>query len=75
MLQGLKGYLLGICPLLRLVFGSQVKERKDMMGEVLDKLSVKVGEPQEGLNLLLVLGHQPICYASHLHWVHLCCSM
>ena len=75
MFQGLKGYLLGICPLPRLVFGSQVKERADMMREVLDELPVEIGEPQEGLDFLLILGCWLICYASHLPQVHLCYSM
>ena len=45
------------------------------MEEVLDELLVEVSEPQEGLNLLLVLGCQPIPHSSYLHQVHLCCSM
>ena len=41
------------------------------MGEVFDEPSVKVDEPNKGLNLFLVLWYWPFCYTRNLDWIHL----
>ncbi|KAG6875329.1 hypothetical protein C0992_004300 [Termitomyces sp. T32_za158] len=70
-LEGIKGPLLHVPSGLSHILSGEVKQRPCMVGKVLDELLVEVGEPQEGLYLLLVLGLWPLDYASHLHGVHL----
>ncbi|KAG6896293.1 hypothetical protein C0992_009270 [Termitomyces sp. T32_za158] len=71
-LEGIKGPLLRVSPGLSYVPSGKVKQQLCMVGEILDELLIEVGEPQEGLYLLLVLGLWPLDYAGHLRWVHLC---
>jgi len=48
----------------------QVKEQVGVFREVPDEPSVEVGEPEEGLHLLLVRWSGPLSDASDLDWVH-----
>ncbi|KAG6894983.1 hypothetical protein C0992_003658 [Termitomyces sp. T32_za158] len=70
-LQSIKSPLLCIPPGPSYVLSSEVKQQPCVVGEVLDEPLVEVGEPQEGLYFLLVLGLWLLGYASHLHGVQL----
>jgi len=48
----------------------QVKEQVGVFREVPDELLVEVGEPEEGLHLLLVHQSGPLSDAGNLDWVH-----
>jgi len=47
----------------------QVKEQAGVFRKVPDELSVEVGEPEEGLHLLLVRQSRPLSDAGNLDWV------
>ena len=48
----------------------QVKQRSGYMRKSLNKLSVKIGETQEALDLTFILRSGPICYTSYLDRIH-----
>jgi len=52
------------------IVSGQVEERAGVFQEVLDELSVEVGESEEGLHFLLVHWSGPLSKASDLDWVH-----
>ncbi|KAG6869907.1 hypothetical protein C0992_001608 [Termitomyces sp. T32_za158] len=65
-LEGVKSALLCASSGPSYIFSGEVKQRPRVMGEVLDEPPIEVGEPQEGLYLLLVPGLRPLGHAGHL---------
>ncbi|KAG5639972.1 hypothetical protein DXG03_002055, partial [Asterophora parasitica] len=61
LLQAGNGGLLGLLQALHHILSHEVTVR-----EILYEATIEVGETQEGLHLLLVLQHWPVCYTSHL---------
>ena len=52
------------------VVSGQIEERTGVFREVFDEPSIEVGEPEEGLHLLLVHRSGPLGDTGNLDWIH-----
>jgi len=52
------------------VISGQIEERAGVFREVFDEPSIEVGEPEEGLHLLLVRRSGPLGDTGNLDWIH-----
>jgi len=65
-----KGGLLSLFPAPAGVVPGQIEERAGVFREVFDEPSIEVGEPEEGLHLLLVRWSRPLGDTGNLDWIH-----
>ena len=61
---------LGFFPAPAGVVLGQIEERAGVFREVFDEPSIEVGEPEEGLHLLLVCRSGPFGDTGNLDWIH-----
>ena len=62
--------VLGFSPTPTGIVSGQIEERAGVFREVFDEPSIEVGEPEEGLHLLLVRRSGPLGDTGNLDWIH-----